>query len=171
MDKRITLKNLKHAQFASLETHCFNATIYLDGERAFKASNEGSGGPNEYFPYHGQHEHDFNDHYRFVSDAAVDWVKENDLDFYERVKDDDDDWASLDFVITHVINEHLLLKHMRDVMKRKVVFFDRDDSKVYTISERPTPDKVNYLRSQHPTWMLFNDIASEDEQLALWRRA
>ena len=167
MDKRITLKNLQHAEFASQETHCFNVTIYLDGERAFKASNEGSGGPNEYFPYHGQHERDFNDHYRFVSDAAVDWVKENDLDFYERVKDDDDGWASLDFVITHLINDHLLLKHMRDTMKRKVVFLDR--GKVYTISERPTPDKIDYLRRQQPTWKLFNDIG-EDERLALWRR-
>ena len=170
MHKRITLKNLKHAAYASQETHCFNATIYLDDERAFKVSNEGSGGPNEYFPYQRQGERDFQSSYRYVSDAARDWVKETDPDFYDLIKDDEDDWASLDWVVTHLINEHLLLKHMRDIMKRKVVFLDRDDSKVYTITEKPTPDKIDYLRRQHPKWQLFNDIG-EDERLALWRRA
>ena len=170
MHKRITLKNLKHAAYASQETHCFNATIYLDDERAFKVSNEGAGGPNEYFPYQRQGERDFQSSYRYVSDAARDWVKETDPDFYDLIKDDDDDWASLDWVVTHLINEHLLLKHMRDIMKRKVVFLDRDDSKVYTITEKPTPDKIDYLRRQHPKWQLFNDIG-EDERLALWRRA
>ena len=97
-------------------------------------------------------------------------MKETDPDFYDLIKDDEDDWASLDWVVTHLINEHLLLKHMRDVMKRKVVFLDRDDSKVYTITEKPTPDKIDYLRRQHPKWQLFNDIG-EDERLALWRRA
>jgi len=169
MHKRITLKNLQHATFASQETHCFNATIYLDDERAFKVSNEGSGHPNEYFPYQRQNERDFQDYYRFVGEAARDWVEETNPEFYEMIKDDDNDGASIDFVITELINDHLLLKHMRDTMKRKVVFLDR--GKVYTISERPTPDKIDYLRRQHPRWMLFNDIALEDERLALWRRA
>ena len=165
MDKRITLKNLKHAQFASLETHCFNATIYLDGERAFKASNEGSGGANEYFPYQRQGERDFHSYYRYVSEAAMDWMKETNPNFPYL----DDDWACLDFVITHIINEHLLLETMRDVMRRKVVYLDTTNGSVERISERPTPDKIDYLRRQQPTWKLFNDIG-EDERLALWRR-
>lgn len=28
---RVTLRNIKHAAFASQETECFNATVYIDG--------------------------------------------------------------------------------------------------------------------------------------------
>lgn len=40
----ITLKNFKHAAFASQETYCFEATVYIDGKKAGRASNEGHGG-------------------------------------------------------------------------------------------------------------------------------
>lgn len=47
---KIELKNIKHAGFASQETDCFNATVYIDGEKAGTVSNEGHGGPNHYNP-------------------------------------------------------------------------------------------------------------------------
>jgi hypothetical protein len=45
---KIALKNVKIARFASEETTCFRATIYVDGRRAGEVSNGGHGGPNEY---------------------------------------------------------------------------------------------------------------------------
>lgn len=41
---KIELKNVKHSDFASEETNCFEATIYVDGKRAGTARNEGQGG-------------------------------------------------------------------------------------------------------------------------------
>ena len=46
----VELKNLKHAAVASEETHCFQATVYIDGKREGTVSNEGTGGPNTYSP-------------------------------------------------------------------------------------------------------------------------
>lgn len=46
----VTVKNLNVAHFASDETLCFQATVYIDGKRAFTAKNEGRGGPNMYEP-------------------------------------------------------------------------------------------------------------------------
>jgi hypothetical protein len=43
---KIELKNVKYAAFASQETSCFEATVYIDGKRAGKVRNEGHGGPN-----------------------------------------------------------------------------------------------------------------------------
>jgi len=40
---KIELKNFKHAAFASEETLCFSATVYVDGQRMFEASNSGKG--------------------------------------------------------------------------------------------------------------------------------
>jgi hypothetical protein len=44
----ISLKSVKIAKFASEETVCFQATVYLDGKRALVASNDGRGGSNRY---------------------------------------------------------------------------------------------------------------------------
>ena len=42
------LKNVKYAAFASEETHCFEATLYVNGKRFCTVSNEGHGGENRY---------------------------------------------------------------------------------------------------------------------------
>ena len=49
----ITIKNLKTAEFASHETLCFSATVYVDGVRSFTAENDGNGGCNFYHPVKG----------------------------------------------------------------------------------------------------------------------
>jgi hypothetical protein len=41
---KVELKNVKYAAFASEETHCFSATVYLDGKASIQVSNEGHGG-------------------------------------------------------------------------------------------------------------------------------
>lgn len=48
---KIELKNIKYAAFASEETHCFQATVYLDGVKAGVVSNEGHGGPDMFAPH------------------------------------------------------------------------------------------------------------------------
>lgn len=48
---RITLKNLKVAEFASQETLCFTATVLLDGKPIAQACNEGNGGPTSLDPH------------------------------------------------------------------------------------------------------------------------
>lgn len=47
---KVELKGVKHAAFASQETPCFEATVWIDGKRAGTVSNEGSGGCNSYDP-------------------------------------------------------------------------------------------------------------------------
>jgi len=44
MLKRIQLKNIKYAAFASEETHCYSASVYFDGKRVGTVKNDGHGG-------------------------------------------------------------------------------------------------------------------------------
>ncbi|TVS08238.1 MAG: hypothetical protein EA417_23180 [Gammaproteobacteria bacterium] len=46
MKPHIEIRNLKTAAFASQETLCFSARVYVDGKPFCEARNEGSGGPN-----------------------------------------------------------------------------------------------------------------------------
>lgn len=41
---KIELKSVKHSVFASHETDCFTATIYIDGKKAGTVENSGQGG-------------------------------------------------------------------------------------------------------------------------------
>ena len=41
---KIELKNIKYAAFASEETHCYEATLYVNGKRFAHVSNDGHGG-------------------------------------------------------------------------------------------------------------------------------
>lgn len=47
----IELKNIKVAAFASEETHCYEASLYVDGVRWGVVSNDGHGGPDN---FHGE---------------------------------------------------------------------------------------------------------------------
>jgi len=53
---KIELKNIKHAEFASHETNCFSASVYVDGVRAFTAENDGRGGCDFYHALPGKQE-------------------------------------------------------------------------------------------------------------------
>jgi hypothetical protein len=44
----VELRNVKHAAFASQETACFEAALYINGKRAGTVGNDGNGGPNSY---------------------------------------------------------------------------------------------------------------------------
>lgn len=48
MKKKFTLKNLKVCEWASEETTCFTATMYVDGKRVGECSNDGHGGAHRY---------------------------------------------------------------------------------------------------------------------------
>lgn len=47
---KITLKNVKIIAALSEETLCYSATVYVDGRRAFIATNHGHGGSDDYRP-------------------------------------------------------------------------------------------------------------------------
>ena len=48
---KIELKNIKYAAFASQETSCYEATIYIDGKKAGTVENNGHGGSDNVHPW------------------------------------------------------------------------------------------------------------------------
>ena len=42
---KIELKRVEHAKFASEETECFKANLYVDGKKIATCDNDGHGGP------------------------------------------------------------------------------------------------------------------------------
>ena len=48
---KVELKNIKYAAFASQETSCYEATIYIDGKKAGTVENNGHGGSDNVHPW------------------------------------------------------------------------------------------------------------------------
>jgi hypothetical protein len=48
---KLELKNIKHTEWASQETNCYQASLYVDGKAVAVVSNDGHGGPDMEYPH------------------------------------------------------------------------------------------------------------------------
>ena len=48
---KLELKNIKHTERASEETHCYQASLYVNGKPVAIVSNDGHGGPDRVIPH------------------------------------------------------------------------------------------------------------------------
>jgi len=71
----ITLKNVQFSEWASQETHHFQATVYMDGKRAMKVSNEGHGSCHNYYHTHGQSREAFMEQFHRAIRIGNDYVR------------------------------------------------------------------------------------------------
>ena len=158
----ITLKNIKYSSRFSRETHLFQATIYMDGERAMKVSNDGKGELNQYYHTRGQSHHEFKRQFERAIQIAADYAEEKTATSY-----------LLDELINELMNEYFALKHMRTKMKTKTIFYDKKLKKVFQSNQKPTPETLNYFRGDDgKDWedaLFFNEIP-EAEAYYYWRK-
>ena len=110
---KIELKNIKHAEFASEETHCFEASVYIDGKRAGTVENDGRGGCNTYHPY--QIEEAINAYAKTL--PAKRW-KLNDQEF--------DVHPDADTLISDLLVEHLYARDLKRALSKRVLFVGKD---------------------------------------------
>ena len=180
----IELKNLSHNVTFSEETHCFKASIYINGKRMFSASNGGNGGPNFYSPS------DFNTSKEAFEEAMLIAREEarqytlkkielgEDLQWAiddERLKDELIDW-----LIADLINEQLTLKEMRKTLKKKVAVYDPKSNDILHLGkDKPTDEILKKYKNHFATksdeknvkdWVWLNTIP-EAEAYKYWRTA
>ena len=48
---KLEMKNIKHSEWASEETHCYQASLYVDGKPFAIVSNDGQGGSDRDYPH------------------------------------------------------------------------------------------------------------------------
>jgi hypothetical protein len=136
-EMKIELKNIKHADFASEETECFEATIWIDGRRTGTVANDGHGGENRYHPYALQEQLD--GYGATLPPHICEW-----------------DGSSLpidaDILIGELLNIALAKKALTRLMSKRVVF--SRDGKIYQTGILPnlreflaSPDLTNKLQA------------------------
>ena len=186
----IEIKNLKLNKHFSQETHCFTATVYIDGKRAFSTENEGRGGPNNYYPYGktqkagAKRDAQLSDFKNAMSEARREAAR------YIEAKGEDYDWAIdrfadndelIDWLIADLINESEMLKHMRHVLKRRVVAYDQRTREISTWKLTPIEKNIDAVKeyadlliheitAEKIEWVWLNEVP-EHEALKHWRNA
>jgi len=112
---KIELKNLKHSDFASQETYCFEASVYIDGKKAGTVSNQGCGGCHSYHP---------NTLYQILAKEAAK------LPHHEwRLNDEVLSVApDADTIISELVTEALTAKDLKSGMRRRILFVGDDGS-------------------------------------------
>ena len=106
---QVELKNIKYAEFASEETSCFQAAIYIDGKRAGEVSNSGKGGCNNYHPY--QLEATLNDYAKTLPK-----IKFHNEEFEQ----------DADTMIGELLTNYLQIKDLKRAMQSRIVFVSTD---------------------------------------------
>lgn len=122
---KIEIKNIKISDFASEETTCFQASVYLDGERICTASNQGTGGGNFYLK---------------VEDKTWEDVKQ--LKEIAK-KQTGREFEPLDWLISELIEEY----QVQQIVKKKQgkgFVYEKDDV-IYTRNYHPRFD-LNFLK-------------------------
>lgn len=172
---KIAIKNLKHAEFASYETNCYQATVWVDGKRAFTASNEGHGGADYYEPLHAkgkdpsQARSEFNAVMEKVEAHCATLPK-----WGSEFGGEDNNDVTPEILINNLIHKKLLEKDLKKLLKSRVLMLDKDEHgelKIFEVKykgvsaiKKPHVDEVGLI---HPSAIILNNLAF-DEALEIY---
>ena len=152
---KIEIKNVKHSEFASHETSCFEASVYIDGVRAGIVENDGQGGCNRYHP------HDLE--IKIDTYAKTLQSKFSDLSYDE----------DADTVIGDLLTEHLYSKDLKRALAKKIMYV-KDDGQIYETKSLTKLQMQIYLAKANiqetlKTQKILNTLPFS-EALSIYRR-
>jgi len=150
---KLELKNIKHTSWASEETHCYQASLYVDGKPVAIVSNDGHGGCDRDYPhpkFKGDYRAQMRDVSRYFSGlrrtAVTEWSPEG----MEQC---------LEFWCCDQVNDWLSARELKKKLKAGFLFQFADKVGVFAHKTRPS-------RAHKAT--ILNDLPF-DEALSIWK--
>ena len=155
---RITLKNIKHAAFASEETYCYSATVYFDGKRVGTVRNDGHGGAD----------------YEYIENKGG-WNAMQDYIDTLPPQNPDEKFTlepSLEMICHDLVSDWLMIKDMKRAMSKKVLFQKNGDNRVFQSKSAPNAatlkDWIGQVANRDDTAEVLNLLPTE-KALEIWR--
>ena len=143
--------------FASHETHCFEATIYIDGKIFCIVDNDGHGGSNNYHPLNGK------TNYKEIRQRVESIDKELSK---EIIKGNDFDIANcLEITIGNILDDVLLEKETKKLLRRITYLGKNNDIYQLPAKMKPTNEllnKIKHLPWWKPEYIMLNELSFED---------
>ena len=166
---KLELKNIKHTSWASEETHCYQASLYVDGKPVAIVSNDGHGGADRDYP-HGQ----FRPQLKDFTDVGGDYpsVMRKVHEYFDGLPPSPFSYEGADGVMIHdsmrqtlefwccdQVNDWLSARELKKKLKAGFLFQFADKVGVFAHKTRPS-------RAHKAT--ILNDLPF-DEALSIWK--
>ena len=148
---KLELKNIKHSAWASEETHCYQASLYVDGKPVASVSNDGHGGADRYY-----------DHPKCVYSGRSAWCDKM-QEVHEYFKSLPHT-HSLEFWCADQVNDWLSARELKRKLKKEFLYTFVGDcfaGSVYGSKVRPSRANVRVA-------VVLNDMPFADA-LAIWK--
>jgi len=162
---KVELKSLKHSEFASRETNCFEATVWLNGKRAFYARNDGNGGADLYAPLYNQDRGEFTSLLNDLINHCLTLPK-----WGSEFGDADNMDVTPEILIGNLVNKMLDSKKLKKSLKAKVLFINENG--IYQTAygnKRPVDQNlIDMVKGENPDSIILNCLAFS-EALDLYR--
>jgi len=130
---KIEIKNVKHYHGMSQETNAFDATLYIEGQKIGRCSNQGFGGPN-----------DVDNWSHPLVTKAQDFLKKQIVK--SEFGDMNDD---LDFHIGRLVGEDMRNKEIKKILRRVSYL---KDGKIYQLPAKVKPTEGNLEQVKKAAW-------------------
>lgn len=148
---KIELRKVKIAKFASEETVCFQAEVWVDGKKAGMANNQGHGGPNDIYP-----------------PALAQRIEE----YAKTLPDLESEWGPLkmgaDLLISELVSDHQDRKDLERALKRKILYTRKDKPMLWETRKRGTPGEIEAFAKRPEVAKVLN-LLPPDEALRSYR--
>lgn len=146
----IELRNIKRLEYASQETHCYEASLYVDGQKWGVVGNEGHGGCDWFHPATGRTYADIR--------ALDERIKATmpPIQFEGGSLDPD-----LELICGELVNAWLRDRDFAKAMKGKVLFTHPDKEGVWQVPVRKTSTfaaTLEAMRSKFPHYTYLSDL-------------
>tara|TARA_R110002073_G_scaffold2834_2_gene18217 strand:+ start:483 stop:983 length:501 start_codon:yes stop_codon:yes gene_type:complete len=160
---KLELKAIKHTAWASEETHCYQASLYVDGKPLAIVSNDGHGGPDRDYAHpklKGDYRAQVNmvhDYFKSLPNLPSEWNK----DGMEQC---------LEFWCSDQVNDWLASRELKKKLKTHVLVQLKGKDGIYQTKFHPTVTKGEWVINKQAgeTKRILNDMPF-DEALAIWK--
>lgn len=160
---KIELKNIKHSEFASHETNCYQATIYIDGNRVGTVENAGHGGCDNVHPY--QVAQQIDEYAKTLPKIVCSFIDPDTGKPLELKQDHET-------IFGDILSTWLVSKDLKQLMSKRIVFV-KEDGNVYETKAMPPIDlKRNLNQVRLPEMLKAKTILNLlpfDQALTIYR--
>ena len=161
---KLQLKAIKHTEWASEETHCYQASLYIDGKPVAIVSNDGHGGCDRDYAHP-----KFKGDYRATMKAVHEYFKS--LPNTDACNLFPDGMAQqLEYWCGDQVNQWLSERELKRKLKSYVLIQLLSKEGIYQTKYHPTTTKGEWVINKQAgeTRRILNDMPF-DEALAIWK--
>lgn len=165
---KLEMKAIKHSEFASQETYCYEAKLYVDGEPFAIVSNDGHGGADMQYPVKG-----FKGDFHARLKEVENWLSENHppVSVSDIAPDMEPMKMTLELWCGQQVSDFLARKDMKRICRGHIVG-KMADGKIYQwkrVHDRYA-EQMAAIRAKHPDVQILNEM-SESDALEAWKSA